>query len=223
MAKSYQQAFELVQGNYYIKQNFQITKNCNSRFTSNNTNLVSHLLNSIISTLNNENYMPEYALIVLDVDIVEALQYTGPGFATVVGKVLDYLASKIFNSFADCKMKLPEKLQPVTPTQIYWVACPTHFNFSDNEVRNKFSFTLDSVLKQYKQMRAVKLVEVWDKADANLVVNNRITCDGLHCYWAAVDAAIRYNVLKHREFVINDRYNTLTKARKNGENGEEAI
>ena len=50
--------------------------------------------------------------------------------------------------------------------------------------------------------------------DLSLVINNGFTCDGLDSYWEALDAAFVFNVTKHREFLVIDKYNSLMHTRK---------
>ena len=133
-----------------MKENFEISKNCNSRFSSNN--LVGHFLNTVISLVNQKNYLPQYVVIALEDDILEMVQFTGKGLAQVVGKVLEFLATEINEVFEWKFDLLPIKAKPVNRTQIYWVTLPPHVDFYDVENRIKFNLTLESMLKLYRYM-----------------------------------------------------------------------
>ena len=72
MAKSYRLAFETKKArDFFIKNNFEINKGCNSRFSSNNTNFVGRLVNTVVSTVNAHAFLPQYTVFVLDDDIIE--------------------------------------------------------------------------------------------------------------------------------------------------------
>ena len=43
--------------------------------------------------------------------------------------------------------------------------------------------------------------EIWRFDDTNLVVNNGFTPDGLDDYWSSIDAALRFNIVKHKHFL----------------------
>ena len=220
MAKSYQLAFEKKQQEFYIKKNFEVAKNCNSRFNSNNTNMVGRFLNTVISLVNKHSFLPEFVVIVLDDDVIEFLKANElsfgdnvTGISTIFGTVFEYLAKEIDQVFTARYMSLPPKLQLVQ-LQVYWVSCPLHVSKNDRVLRVKWNLVMESTLKQYQRMHMIKLKNIWDDVDSTLVVKNNFTCDGLDRYWSAVDAAVEFNVHKHRDFLVVDDYNKLMATRK---------
>ena len=44
---------------------------------------------------------------------------------------------------------------------------------------------------------------------SHLVVNNRITEEGISVYWRVVDAAVKFNVTEHRQCVIKQSFEEL--------------
>ena len=60
---------------------------------------------------------------------------------------------------------------------------------------------MESLTKKFSFMRVIKLKEIWSYDNSNLVINNRITVEGLSTYWQAIDAAVRFNVQKHEVYL----------------------
>ena len=198
-----------------MKNNFEINKGCNSRFSSNNTNFVGRLVNTVVSTVNTHKFLPRYAVFVLDGDIIDFVKGDNlslvdrPGISELFGTVVEHIAKEVSSIFKERRNLLPVKCKDETPTQIYWMACPTHVLRPDNEIWHKFNLVLESVVKLEENMRVAKMKDVWDPQDTTLVVNHNFTCDGLDAYWMAVDASIEFNIQKHREYLIFSRYNAL--------------
>ena len=216
MAKSYRLAFELKKAqSFFIKNNFEISKGCNSRFSSSNTNFVGRLVNTVVSTVNKHKFLPKYAIFILDGDIIEFVKGDNLSLADrtsiseLFGTVVEHIMKEVGSIFKECRNLLPVKCKDETPTQIYWMACPTHVLRSDNEIQRKFNLVLESVVKLEENMRVAKMKDVWDPQDTTLVVNHNFTCDGLDTYWKAVDASIEFNIQKHREYLIFSRYNAF--------------
>ena len=63
-------------------------------------------------------------------------------------------------------------------------------------------------------MRSVRIKSLWDFEDQRLVINGRFTHSGLAAAWAAIDSAIQFNIAKHGEYVIIDKYYKLMEERK---------
>ena len=58
-------------------------------------------------------------------------------------------------------------------------------------------------MKLQSQMRVIKLKEHWNVTNNFLVnqITGKISSEGLDTYWKSVDAGIKYNVAKRREFL----------------------
>ena len=68
-------------------------------------------------------------------------------------------------------------------------------------MRLKFNLSLESVVKQETNMRVIKLKEFWDSKDSQLVINDRITEVGMAAYWNAMDASVKFNILRREQYV----------------------
>ena len=177
MSTTYRQHFELAEGDFFIKNSFEVKKNCNNRFSSNNTSMISRLINTIIFMVNSKNYLPDFLIIVLDDDLIEFLNYFNSGISMMYGQWLEYLAKEI-NVVLNSKWeKLPKKCRGDYLPQVYWVSCPGHKNFAHSHLHEKFNITLQMVMKSQTSMRVVKFKDHWSVTDQSLVVNNRFTTE----------------------------------------------
>ena len=86
---------------------------------------------------------------------------------------------------------------------IYWVAAPLHtsFSYQRSAIHTKFNLSLDSVIHTKENMRVIRLKEFWNTKQGCLVVNDRITEEGISRYWRAVDASVKFNVLCREAFL----------------------
>ena len=194
-----------------MKDHYDVTPFCSSRYNDKNMNLISRIQHSLALALNSKNHLPAYIIVFLDDDLIEYLQYKKFKVASLLGEWLEYLA-KTINEMVQIKLhSLPAKAQPCEETQIYWIQPVNHNNFSveNVQVRDIFSACLDYVIKDYDNMRVLKIKEFWSKTDSDLVYNNRLTKDGLLTYWRAMDATFKFNVLKRRDYVIHTKFKQL--------------
>ena len=65
------------------------------------------------------------------------------------------------------------------------------------------------MLKEYPNMRLLKIKEFWDHLDNDLVMNNSFTKLGMATYWRAMDASFKFNVLKRRDYLIRTSFKQL--------------
>ena len=188
---------------YFTKEQFKVDVYCNNRFNSSNTNVLSRLQNTIAATINGQNWLPDFMVIILDADLIDYLSYKSYGVSSIIGEWVDWLFKDVHCMLSQKFNSLPAKAKTRNMTQVYWVAAPNHVNFTDDdwEVRHKFNNCMEAVANTFgNEMRIVKLKEHWDYKNSLLLVNNRFTNLGHKMYWVAVDAAVKFNVLKKEEF-----------------------
>ena len=182
---------------YFIKEKFEYTAHCNSRWSSANENMLIRIRNSVVAGLNQQKtggFLPKYVVIVLDDDLITFLDYKKDGVATLLGSWVEWLVKEIKVAFTKRIDQLPKKSKKSLPF-FYWVTAPTHSYFSKerNALRVKFNLSLESVICAQEDMRVIKIKEGWNAADSKLVIQDRTTSAGLTSYWYAVDASFRYN------------------------------
>ena len=211
LAETYRKFFKKAGSEFYMKDKFEVIPFCSSRFSDKNLNAVSRIINSFIAAVNSKTYLPMYIVIVLDDDLIEYLQYKKYGVSSMYRSWIEHIAKEITNVIDQRKQDLPPAALLDDAPQIYWVEPVNHVNFdADNkQMREKFGACLDSVSKIFSNMRCLKIRNPWDKNDANLVINNRITKNGLSVYWKTIDASFSFNVKKREEFLIRSKYRAI--------------
>ena len=185
---------------------------CSSRYNNKNSNLLSWIQYSLALGLNSKAHLPPYIVVFLDNDLLDYLQYKRAyKVASLLGDWLEYLAKTIQEMIQTKLSYVPLKAQPKEDTQVYWVEPVIHKNFKADQVhlRETLCNCLDSVLKEFENMPLIKIKEFWDKHDNNLVMNNWFTKDGLLTYWRVMDATFKFNVLKHRDYLIHTKFKQL--------------
>ena len=143
--------------------------------------------------------LPRVIVVVLDDDIIEAIQYRDFGVSTCYGLCVESLVKNVKRLIDERKSQLPNRAIREFCPDVYWVELPHHKNFEKPGIRAKFNNCLLSVVKLYKGMRVIKMKEIWNYTQDDLVRNNKITEKGLCIYWKSVDAAIRFNMKKGEE------------------------
>ena len=210
-AKSYRNHFRKDSSDKsFIKDNYDYTAFCNSRFSSTNTNMLARLQNSLVSGFNqtkNGAILPKCILIVLDDDLITFLDFDKEGTTTLLGTWVEWLAKAFTVAINERLQQLPDRCKKEQNKPfLYWVSAPTHSYFSKarNSLRIKFNLSLESVMKTFDNMRAIKIKEHWDSRDSTLVINDKITEFGMTSYWRAVDATFRFNVLRRESYITKN-------------------
>ena len=144
----------------------------------------------------------KYLVIILDNDLIEFLDYDEYGMSKIFGEWIKHIADAIDEIIADKKKKLPEKACLEGYPLTYWTTLPHHRYFKDGASRFKFNKALESTIKNRRGMRLIRMKEIWDFDNRNLVDPRTgvITFEGLSTYWKSVDAAIKFNITKHEQY-----------------------
>ena len=193
----------MVDGDLYIKKCFEFDAQCSSRYSLKNSNMVSRICNTFVNAINVEKSarLPRYIAVILDDDLISYLDFKKEGVATLLGSWVEWLVQEFTKVLNDRYAFLPEKCRRFKPF-FYWVAAPTHTCFSKerNNLRVKFNLSLDSVIRGKDNMRIVRIKDAWNNTDSTLVVKDRISENGATAYWAAIDASLKFNIMKRELF-----------------------
>ena len=195
-----------------------MTAHCSSKYSDKNSNLLSRIINTFVGALTTKYYLPEYIIIFLDDNLVEFLQYKKFAVASLLGPWIEYLCQFIADALTQRYETLSPKCRPVDKTQVYWVEAAIHENFNcvDQKVCEIFNQCLEANCQLYEFLRLVKIHDLWDKKDDKLVVNGHFTKFGLHTYWKAMDATVKYNMMKRQDFMVQSKFRALKKTDENG-------
>ena len=196
---------------FFLKLHYNVTPFCSSRYNDKNSNMLSRIQHSFATALNSKSHLPAYILLILDVDLVDFLQYTRINAASLLGQWVEYLATTIHEMLTTRLKALLLKAQPKNDIEVYWFEPASHMNFSlDAEcIRSTLVAVIDSVLKEFDNMKLIKIKEFWNRSDNELVMNNGFMKLGLPTYWRALDASFKFNILKRRDYLIRTSFKQL--------------
>ena len=130
IAETYRKSFKKSNYKLFMKNNFEVTPFCSSKYSDKNSNALSRIVNSFIQVLNSKHYLPEYMVVFLDSDLIDYLQYKKFNVATLLGPWLEFLAELFLETLQDRWVHLPLKARNREPTQVYWVERVGHSNFN---------------------------------------------------------------------------------------------
>ena len=197
LARTYRQFFgNLDPDVLFTRSNFETSAYCNGRYSCNVTNLLLRFFNAFISAMTKRIKLPKFLVIVLDNDLTEFIKIHKTGVASILDRYVESMVTTIDNLIKERKRQLPVKAVKDAYPKVYWLAAPTHRDWSakENNLRNKFNLCLESVVRQTDSMRIIRMKEIWSGNDTTLVKNDEILPDGLAKYWLSVDATIKFNV-----------------------------
>ena len=205
MARTYRAGFKKLEEEdrrYFVKSNFEFHAYCGSRYENSEQNILLRMDKALMKAINMRVRLPKFIIVVPDDDIITFAKFEGQGAANLLGKYLDSLINNVQRIVEARHEQLPSKAMKVDYPIVYWVAAPKHVNFGvlENDLRVKFNLCMESIVKQKELMRVIKIKEIWQQDDVNLVNQDGVfTLDGAIDYWAGVDAAIKYNATKWEE------------------------
>ena len=96
-ARTYRSHFKLNTGTtHYMKDMYEVTPYCNSRYNSANQNMLARIQNTLIAAISKNNHMPDYIVVVLDDDLITFLDYKSTaGLAEMLGKWVEWIILEI--------------------------------------------------------------------------------------------------------------------------------
>ena len=203
MATSFREAvLERNPESLFVTRNFDVFPYCESKYSSNNTNILSRIVSSFADRLNERIKLPKYVVIVLDDDLLQHLGYFKFRISGLIGDWLQFLANKLMQLALDRKKCLPKKACKPTYPLFYWVALPQHRSFINNVLRSKYNATLNMLMKIHTNMRMIRLKEIWDFNSMHYTTEgDRLSLFGLSKYWESIDASLKFNIIKHEQFL----------------------
>ena len=220
VAETFRPHFKLASYNSFLKENFNLSVYCSSKYTDKNTNTLSRLQNTIIAAMNKEVILPEYIVMVMSTDLIDYLGYIGYGVSSMYGIMLEWLVKSFDDAIQQRIKDLPKKSKWDNGTTVYWAEIPVHADMQHNErlAYVKFNNCLQSIVKLYNYMRIVKLKEHWQYDNNRLFSNGRMTTQGKTTYWKAIDAAVKFNYNKRKIYLAKELLKSSTNCNNAGQN-----
>ena len=168
MATSFQQHFKKSKFEFFLKEQFEGTGFCSSKYSDSNTNPLSRIQIITAAALNAKDFMPHFIIMVIDNKLIEHVRYKGCSVATMYDTLVEWLCKEVWNLIEEKFKLLPKKAR--VATQVYWVLLSNsdYMPDCDRVVRERFRKCLESVVQMYEAMRVIKL-KMWDPSDESLI------------------------------------------------------
>ena len=191
----------------YTFENFEVKEYLSSKY-DNNPNVLSRLVNNLITGVNEYGPVPKAIVIVVDGDITRQIHTRDELTATIqIGRMTEWLIrefSRVVESYRDY---LPKKCKNGNNyPHLIWMNPATHKYLGNrkNFKRERQGHCINTVVKNYEDMASLQMIKIWDPEDGISVLydTTRFTAQGLTNYWLSVDSAIRYwNTALHQKMV----------------------
>lgn len=126
--------------------------------------------------------------------------------ATSFGIWVQCLTQKLQDMIKTRRTQLPVKAKADNGDEpiFYWVAFPFNETLSRSTISmvNKWNNTVESVLKQYDNMRMIHFKEIWDSKSLNLFHNDSLTFEGKDVFFSTLDMSVKFNLQKRKESLL---------------------
>ena len=195
MAKSFAQYFQNAFGDNgkmgYIKAHYDTVGYCQGQTKAINNNILSRMRNALVMAINKEIILPKVILVILENDILNAVNHYNPGISLLCGKVMEWLANQFHRIITAHKERLPSKSRKFKYPSILLVSAPNHINLPNiNELRDKFNTALMNICSMYREMAVLTIK--WDVNNKALVGSNgKYTATGMAAFWMSINDAFQ--------------------------------
>ena len=178
----------------YCASNFDVSSFYANKFTSNNPNMVSRVINQMHKAITDEKLFPKWVVIVLDDDLIRYINEEGKNLTESMEKLINYIMIEHNKYVAAQKDYLLKKSKRPGIPGIIWIEAPNHMSFPNNEERDQFNKALATIAPLHKNVHALQLKKIWEETNTNLYLEEqrRFTAQGWRRYWSAVDKMVRY-------------------------------
>ena len=127
MATTYRPNFKKSKSDFYMKNQFEVTGFCSSKYSDANRNPLSRLQITLAAGVNAKDTLPDFIIMLIDNELLEFLDFNGCGMAIMLGNWIERLSVE-FWSLIENKLKMLPMKGKLTP-QIYWVIPPNSDHF----------------------------------------------------------------------------------------------
>ena len=154
LAGSYRLNFRLAERQFFLKDQYEVTAFCSSRFNDKNANTLSRLQITLVTAVNNSVHLPDFIIVLLDDDLIEYLKFKNKAQVVLYGSMLEWLVKEFHTAVEMKRDYLPDKAKKSETPVFYWVQLPNNKTFDEvsYDSRLKFNLTMESIVKQHSNM-----------------------------------------------------------------------
>ena len=175
----------------YITENFDVKMKASTKLDL-NTSVISRIRNQFVKAAFEFKLFPRLVVMVVDIDIISDVKYSGYGISDIYGQMLHWLITEINKVVEIHKDKLPQKSIKANYPPFVWMAPPQNINVPDNILRGKFTQSLKANLEIQENHMMLKPKKIWDYQDSTLFRNGSFTDIGFKTFCKSFDSAIEF-------------------------------
>ena len=151
-------------------------------------NILSRLRNSLVRANNAQILLPKFILVILDDDIMDAIDHYKTSISYGIGQMLEWLINEFHKLVSSHKERLPTKSQKYKYPTFIWVKIPYHEIYGHcNEFKEKFNAALDKACRLFKEMKTIEIDQrTWRHRGLSYFEEGRISNIGLNLYWQSI-------------------------------------
>ena len=156
-----------------------------------NRNVIRRIKNNFIEAINKNLLLPKIVIIVLEEDLLKAINHYKVGASLAIEPCVHWLMSELHELSTKYKTKLPTKARKFRYPQFLWISAVFHDGFkSGNYYREKFNTCLMQTSSKFREMHVLHL-SAWNTQDSGNMSNFSFTPHGHMKYWSAVKNAFQ--------------------------------
>ena len=181
----------------YGTSKYEILIGAADMYNSHTPFITSRIINSVTKQLNECANMPKFIILIIEDDIIKDVGLDEPAVAAeFFEEYLEYIIKEITKLLKRFEFLLPEYSRQLNWPKLVFIAPTLHRNYEQNnlKLRQKFGVTLDECTAGKNNCWALRLLQIWDKNNLNLVRSdsNQITGEGISYFWRAVDRTLKF-------------------------------
>ena len=178
---------------YYLMSHFKVYDFTATRFSSSMNNILSQIRGLLIKAIQEQRLLPKAILMVLDDNIIKQYGITN-NWRENFQHIIYFLLLEIDRNIKNYKAQLPTKCKEEYFPHIIWMLPPCHKFFANNRSHQLFCNVMESEVENFTSMCCLRLKKIWDENEGAFFLQEqrRYTPEGLHAYWLAIDASIKF-------------------------------
>ena len=195
MSRSFDQHFmQPDEDEFYTRENYDVFGFHTNQYMSNNPSMVSRIINQLEKAITEQVLLPKWLVIVLDDDLIKSVKYDKYGISDAYGRIINHIMVEHGRHIKSQKDYLPKKSKRPGIPGVIWIEAPNHMNFHNNDMREKFNKSMNSMAAFHDGYNVLQLKKIWEETNSNLYLDEyrRYTATGLAKSWLAVDHTIKY-------------------------------
>ena len=153
---------------------------------------VSHLLNSVINTINAQEFLPKYLIIIPDKDIVDFINYTQRGISQIIGTILDWLIKQIDQTMERKRLLMwesnPGSVEDEEPA-IIWVKMLDRPSTKLHILHEKFNKIMEDIIRNKSNTYVIDPNEFLERNMFSRIGD--LNLDGKVVNWRTMDNKIK--------------------------------